>query len=283
MPFSKSKSILIIFLTPLILYLTLYTWNWKTGHLDQVASYTGLEFVGWVLAPGKWLQHRAQELWSRYIYLQNVQEQNLRLQQRLAELRLRAAELQSQAAEASRLRSLLQLSPPEGWDYQAARIIAHRTGPNSLLKTILINKGSSQGVHKDMPVVTPKGVVGRVRRISFNFSTVLLLTDPNSQIPVLSQKTRNNAILQGQGTQKPLQVKYIGQNVAIFNQEQLVTSGLAGIFPKGLPVAQVEQIRHSELSLFQQVLAEPLVELHNLEEILLLKYASPTQEQKEAK
>ncbi|MGM0423312.1 MAG: rod shape-determining protein MreC [Thermodesulfobacteriota bacterium] len=283
LPFSKSKSILIIFLIPIILYLTLYTWNWKTGHLDQLASYTGLEFVGWVLTPGKWLQHRAQEFWSRYVYLQDLQKENQRLQQSLAEMRLRLAELQSQAAEASRLRSLLQLSPPEGWNHEAARIIAHRTGPNSLLRTFLINKGSRQGVHQEMPVLTPDGVVGRVRKVSLNFSTVLLLTDLNSHIPVLSQETRNNAILQGQGPDKPLQVKYIGQNAPLFSKENLVTSGLAGIFPKGLPVAQVEQVSHSELSLFQQVLAKPLVQLQNLEEVLLLRQQGPVQEQEEDK
>ncbi|MFP4391489.1 MAG: rod shape-determining protein MreC [Desulfohalobiaceae bacterium] len=281
MRFSKPKSIVLVFLIPVILYLTLYTWNWKTGHLDQLASYTGLEFVGWVLAPGKWLQHKTQDFWSRYIYLQQVEKKNQNLEQRLQELHLRLAELRNQAAEAERLRALLELNPPEDWDYQAARIIAHRTGPNSLLKTFLINKGTQQGIRKDMPVVTPKGVVGRVRRASLNFSTVLLLTDPNSHIPVLSQQTRNNAIIQGQGPDKSLQVKYVGQNAPLFSREQLVTSGLAGIFPKGLPVARVEQIRHSELSLFQQVLAKPLVELQNLEEVLLLKQKNQALEQEE--
>lgn len=281
MPFSKSKSLLIIFLTPIILYLSLYTWNWNTGHLDQLASNTGLEFVGWALSPGKWLHHQAQEFWSRYIYLQGVQQENQRLQQELSELRLRLAKLQSKATEAKRLRSLLQLSPPEGWDFEAARIIGYRMGPNSLLQTFMINKGSSQGISQDMPVVTPKGVVGRVHKTSFNFSTVLLLTDPNSHIPVRTQETRNNAILQGQGINAPLQAKYIGRNAPLFSQEHLVTSGLGGIFPKGLPVAQVDQVSHSELSLFQQVLAKPLVELENLEEVLLLRPQGAAQEQQE--
>ncbi|MFW6388854.1 MAG: rod shape-determining protein MreC, partial [Desulfohalobiaceae bacterium] len=96
-----------------------------------------------------------------------------------------------------------------------------------------------------------------------------------------SQQTRNNAIIQGQGPDKSLQVKYVGQNAPLFSREQLVTSGLAGIFPKGLPVARVEQIRHSELSLFQQVLAKPLVELQNLEEVLLLKQKNQALEQEE--
>lgn len=273
MLFTNSRIIILALLLPVFLYLSLYTWNWKTGHLDLVADYTGLEFTGWVLAPGKWLQDQVQSFWSRYIDLRQVQEENEKLLNELSGLKIRLNQLESQAAEAKRLRTLLKLPAIPDWEYEAARIIAHRIGPNSILRTFMINKGSQQGVQQDMPVITPDGVVGRVFRLSPNYATVLLLTDPNSHIPVLSKTSRKNAIIKGQGADKPLQVKYIARNAPLFSRETLLTSGLAGIFPKGLPIAKIESIALSELSLFQQVAAAPLVDLMNLEEVLLLKQA----------
>ncbi len=230
-----------------------------------------MEVVGWVLAPGKWLHNQATDFWSSYVDLRQVHQENERLRQKLNTLKLQLTKLQSQAAEAERLRDLLQLQPPPEWRYEATRVIGHRVGPDSVLESLIIDKGARHGVQEDMPVVTPQGVVGRVKKKSLSFSQVLLITDPNSRIPVLSNKSRNNAVLKGQGQDQPLEVKYVTQNVPFSSRENLLTSGLAGIFPKGLPVAEVQEVLHSELSLFQEISAAPFVDLQNLEEVLLLK------------
>lgn len=222
------------------------------------------------MAPGKWIQHNSVKFWERYVDLRGIEEENSDLQSRIKDLQLKVIHLEKEADLANRLRKLLKFKPPEGWDTEGVRVMAHRIGPNAALKTLLINKGSVNGVKTDTPALTTQGMVGKVFRVSPNFSTVLLLTDPNSRIAVVGKKTRTSGILSGQGPNSLLQVKYIPQNDPLEEGEVLQTSGLANIFPRGLPVAQISKIEHSELSLFQTVWAKPLVDFKNKEELLLL-------------
>jgi len=262
--------VLFLFLLPLLAYLLVYTWNVQTGALDRLAAWTGLEAVGWVLVPGQWVEQRSTQMWQRYVHLMDVQRDNERLRARVDSLRLENLALERRARATERLRRLLQMPARPEWRLTGARVIGHRQGPNGLLRTLIIDVGSAEGAREDLPVLTPQGGVGRVSRVSPHFSTVLLLHDPNSRIAVISDTTRTSGILVGQGAGSSLDVKYIPQNEPLKKGELLVTSGLAGIFPKGIPLARVRSVVHSELSLFQNVVAQPLLNPHRLEEVLLL-------------
>lgn len=251
--------------------MSIYTWNWRTGHLDRMARYTGLEIVGSVLAPGKWVHRRTLYLWNSYVDLRNVQDINSGLEEEIEDLKLENMRLQEQARSAVRLRKLMQFDPPPNWEFQGADIIGSRIGPNAVLQTVIINKGRRHGIGMDTPVLTPDGVVGRVNQVSPHYSTILLLTDPNSSIPVRGRRTRTNGVLCGLGTLQNLQVKHVPQNSPLQEGEVLVTSGLAGLFPEGLPIAQVTQVNVSDLSLFKKVQARPLVNVERLEEILAIQ------------
>jgi rod shape-determining protein MreC len=104
---------------------------------------------------------------------------------------------------------------------------------------------------------------------------VLLLTDLNSGIAVLGQSTRRPGILMGQGPERNLRVQYVPENAPLQEGEVLVTSGAAGIFPKGLPIGRVVRVAKSQNTLFQDVDAVPLADLKDLEEILVLRRHSP--------
>jgi rod shape-determining protein MreC len=103
----------------------------------------------------------------------------------------------------------------------------------------------------------------------------LLITDPSSKISVLGRDSRTPGILTGEGADRPLSVNYVHQNAHIRPGEVLITSGLDRVFPKGLPAAMVTDVRRSDISLFQEVTAAPLVELKTLEEVLLLMGGEP--------
>lgn len=266
----KLRHILLVFILPLFVYMSLYTWNWKTGHLDRIARYTGLEIVGAVLAPGKWIHRRANSWLNSYLFLRTVQEENSVLHSELQELKLKMMRFQEQAQEAVRLRKLMHFSPPPQWRFQGADIIASRVGPNAVLDSLLINKGAKDGITLNTPILTPDGVVGRVRQVSPHFSTVLLITDPNSSIPVRGRRSRTNGVLSGQGPRTLLQVKHVPQNSPMYESEVLVTSGLAGLFPEGLPVATVDTVQVSDLSLFKSIQAQSTVAIDRLEEVLAL-------------
>lgn len=237
---------------------------------------SGLEFVGGVLTPGKWAQRTVTDSWERYVDLVGVRQENDVLRAQVDDFRLEMISLQQKAAQADRLLALLDFAPPEHWKKLGARVIGHRLGPNAVLQTVLVDKGTSSGLLPDTSVVSPLGVVGRIHRPGFHFSTVLLLIDPNSHVPVMGAQSRIPAIVVGQGHGKPLLVNYVPLNDVLNEGELLITSGLGGMFPKGLPVARVTSVERSAISLFQDIRAQALVDPKALEELLILLPSNST-------
>lgn len=265
-----SRRIFLLLLIALFLYLSLYTWNLRYGYLDRLSEITGLEIAGFVLRPGNWVADEASTRWRRYVHLVDVEQENERLREAIARMALDMARLREDSAKAKRLEHSLEFNPPEQWKRQGARVIAHRLGPTGSLETFLVDKGTEDGIYEDAPAITADGAVGRILRVSPNNSTVLLLSDPNSRIPVLGCDSRTTGVLMGQGQGELLRVNYVPLNEPINEGEILVSSGLARVFPKGIPVARVVTVERSDISLFKTVLAESLVDVRNLEEVLLL-------------
>jgi len=253
-------------------YLSLYTWNLRTGYLDSLSSYTGLEIVGWTLLPGKLFKAKVGNFWNTYIDLSDIREENEALHQRLELMSSTLARSKEEAAEVKRLRAMLSFIPPPAWTPIGSRVVAFHLGPHAALETLVVDKGEAAGVGLNTPVATSKGVVGRILRAGPYFSTVLLMTDLNSKFGVLGQKNRTPGVISGKGIDNPLEVLYVPLNSPIEKDEMLVTSGLDGIFPKGLPVAQVTLIERSESSLFLVVKAKPLIDVKKIEEVMLFKY-----------
>ncbi|WP_147819803.1 rod shape-determining protein MreC [Salidesulfovibrio onnuriiensis] len=268
---TKPKKIAAIIVAGLFVYLSLYTWNLRTGHLDALSSYTGLDLAGWIIRPGQWVSEQVTGFWDRYVYLVGLKQENDQLRAENAKIRLDNLMLMDRAGSTERLERLLLFQPIPQWEAQGARIVAHRLGPATSLDTLTIDKGSLSGVEADMPAISLDGVLGRVLRTGASASHVLLLSDGNSRIAVMGRENRSQGILFGQGRGEPLRIEYINLNSAIEPGELMITSGLAGIYPKGLPVARVTGVFRSDISLFLTVEAEPLVDVDSLEEILLLK------------
>jgi len=167
----RFKYLFFFFFLPLFFYFSMYTWNWKTGYLDRLAAVTGLEVTGWVLAPGRWLQSNVDELWSRYVYLVGVRQENEDLVLRVRELEQQLSQTSEKAKAADRLNSLLRFSPELPWEKRGARVVGQRLGPGAVLETMLIDAGSAQGVRANDAVISTRGVVGRVLKPGLNFSS----------------------------------------------------------------------------------------------------------------
>ncbi len=210
------------------------------------------------------------DFWNTYVGLTDVHSENQFLKDEIAILRKEIADLSERAASVDRLEKLLGIEPPQEWHRTGSRVIAHDFGPLGAINSVIVDKGKFQGISSNLPVITHTGVMGRTFRTGLNFSSVLLLSDPNSRIAVISSETRVKGMLAGQGYQKPLSLLYVHLNSPLQKGETLVTSGLAGIYPKGLPVARVKNILRSDISLFLIVEAIPLVDFRNMEEVLIL-------------
>jgi rod shape-determining protein MreC len=137
------------------------------------------------------------------------------------------------------------------------------------LKTILINKGENDNVFKDQAVVTHRGIVGRCIEVADTTSRVLLITDINSSVDALVQRTRSRGIVEGTGSGM-CELKYIAGTDDLVEGDLVVTAGLCGIFPKGLSIGTVRTITKKPNELFQSVELEPSSNLNTLEEVSLL-------------
>lgn len=266
----KLKRAAIAVIIGLFIYLSLYSWNLRSGQLDRLAGFTGLEIVKWVLWPGEWVHDHSVDFWDEYIYLVGLKQLNDQLSSQNNLMRLEIMKLREKAAEADRFQFLLEMDPVEGWKVDGTRVVAHRMGPSAALDSIIIGKGIVSGVKPDTPVMTPLGVVGRVVEPGLSASKAMLISDRNSRISVRGQLNRSSGLLIGNGAGEPLSVKYMKLNAPVVEGEILVTSGLADIFPPGLPVAKVVSVERSDISLFLKVEAVPLVDMENMEEVLLL-------------
>lgn len=238
--------------------------------MDAITGKTGMEIVSWLGWPLHWTRDKAVTAWDRYIYLVGLRQENDQLKAEVADLYLQMTRLHEDAAEVTRLRSLHSFSAPETWDIEGARVISKKFGPHAVVDSLLVDKGTARGVTTNTPVITPQGVVGRVLRSSPGISQVLMVYDPNSRIAVVSRNHRTQGILVGQGPDNYLHMQYVPLNDDLEEGEVLITSGMDGVFPKGLPVAEIRKIARSSVSLFQTVQATPLVDLRNLEEVLLI-------------
>lgn len=265
------RRILILAGVLLILFLGMYSWNQRTHALDDIAAAVGLEVGGAVLGSVRSVQDVTANFWDRYFALVDVREENLRLKARVDELEARLLASGEDLAELRRLRELVQLPVDVSWRPLGARVLAGRLGPNAVLDSITISRGYATGGRPGTPLVTHLGLVGRVLKASPHASTALLITDPGSRVAVFGQESRAPGILMGKGMGRELEVNFVQRDAGVKNGEVLVTSGLDGKYPKGLPVARVVSVAPSDYTQFMAVSAVPLVDLQHLEEVLLLE------------
>lgn len=224
-----------------------------------------------MLVPGKWVRDRVAGVWTGYINLVAAARENAELKAQIQIMASTLAQRREDEAEVKRLRSLLGFIAPPDWTSLGARVVARRMGPHSPLETIVIDKGARDGLTINTPAVTHEGVVGRVHRSSASASTLLLIDDPNSKIAVVGQMHRAVCLLAGKGPTAPMSVMYVQVNAVLEEGELLVTSGLDGVFPKGIPAAKVVKVETREQTLFQTVWAQSVLDPRKVEEVMLLK------------
>jgi rod shape-determining protein MreC len=205
---------------------------------------------------------------SGYTTLSGFRAENERLRRRIQDLEVEKNRLLEAEATNRRLRQLLGFRSQLPSGSVTASIISNSA--SSWFQSCLLNKGSADGVRKGMAVVTPLGVVGQVVSVTGRSAKVLLLTDPSSGIDVLVQRTRTRGIVSGSLDYGTI-LKYVKRSEDIQVGDRLITSGLDGIFPKGLVVAIVTKVQKQHLGLFQLIEVTPAVLASRIEEVLVVR------------
>lgn len=207
-----------------------------------------------------------ENIWDHYLNLVNVSKENERLKAEVKKQMALNAEYREAAATNARLTKLLELERTFDAPMLTAQIIGR--DPSLWFKTLTVSKGSSAGITKGMPVLTLEGVVGQVSNVSPHYAKILLATDPNSAIDAIVQKNRTQGLIKGDG--KNFLLHYVLKNSVINKKDHIITSGMGGIFPKGLPVGIVSEVIKSRRGMFQKIKVKPAVDFHSLEYVTII-------------
>lgn len=206
-------------------------------------------------------------IWSDYVFLVGVREENKKLREELYQLQNENIQQREAVAALERLEAFLEFKEQNPYPMIAARVIGR--DPTNWYRTMIIDKGEKDGIHVDMGVIVPRGVVGRVMKTAPGVSQIQLLTDRNSAVAGLIQRTRDEGIIEG--TEKGLaRIKYLPALSESQEGDLILTSGLAGSFPKGLLVGRIHRVKRQDRALFQGAEVTPMVDFSRLEEVLVI-------------
>ena len=207
-------------------------------------------------------------LWSGYVGLRDVREQNLELNREVADLRF---ELQTQRALAQQTRSLerlLELRQTVALPTLSARVIA--TDATPYFRTLTIDRGRRAGVRSDLAVIAPNGVVGRVvGSPGPRAAQVQLLIDRNAAAGALIERTRVSGVVVGTDDSSRFQLEYVSNLEDVQVGDEIVTSGIDGIYPKGFRIGVVTQVEDG-IGLYQLIQVSPVVEFSQIEDVLVV-------------
>ncbi len=209
----------------------------------------------------------AEELWVNYFYLVNLRHENREWKKKVDVLREENSRYRELLATHERLKGLLQFKETIDRPVLAAQVIGR--DPTGWFKSVVIDKGKRAGLRSNMPVVNASGVVGRIVSVSPNYAKVLLIIDQNSGVDCLIQRSRDRGIAKGSATEI-CKLDYVVQSSDVAVGDLVVTSGLGGVFPKGLPVGQISEVKGVSGELFKDIKLRPAVDFSKLEEVLVI-------------
>lgn len=206
-------------------------------------------------------------VWSQYFFLISVAKENENLKKTLC-YAIEENEKRNEIELTNyRLRKLLNFKKNIDHQVLPAEIVGK--DPSPWYQAILIDKGKSHGVEKGQPVVIPEGIAGQVTEVLNNYSKVLLIIDQNSAVDALVQRTRARGVIKGDSTDRYL-FKYVLRKHDVRIGDTIVSSGLDGVFPKGLRIGYVSEVVKPSSGIFQDVTVAPFIDFEKLEEVLVL-------------
>jgi rod shape-determining protein MreC len=211
-------------------------------------------------------------IWLKYFGLINIHNENVRMKRELDSLRMQNFQYLELLATHQRLQKLLQFKETIDYPVIAAQVIGR--DPTGWFESIIIDKGKADGIKINMPVVNADGVVGRLVSVSNNYAKVLLIIDQNSAVDSITWRSRDNGIVKGISSDV-CEFDYVLKTSDVIIGDIVVTSGLGRVFPKGIPVAEVIEVKNPPGELFKEVKIKPMVDFSKLEELLIILKEDP--------
>jgi len=235
----------------------------RTGIASQVLLEVTVPLQEMVALPVRELR----SVWDNYVFLVGLRRERDEIQHELAKLRGENLQLREALVASERFERFGDFRAQHDLPLLPATVSAEDLSP--WFKSITIDQGAADGVEPGMPVITDEGVVGVVSGTSPRFSRVLLLLDPQSQVDSYTQRSRARGSTRG-GADGSCSLQYVLREADIDVGDYLLTSGLDGIYPKGLRIGKVSSVEKEPYGLFQRVAVEPAVDFYALEEVFVI-------------
>jgi rod shape-determining protein MreC len=218
-------------------------------------------------------------LWSNYLDLRHVRDENKQLRDQVSRLQLEQASLLEDARQGQRLQSLLAFKEHYIYSTVPAQVIG--TAGTDQSRVLYIDKGAKDGLKPDMAVITPDGIVGKLKDVFGHTSQVLVINDQTSGAGVLLESTRLRGVLRGNALGQP-QIINMLPDERVKPGERVITSGGDQIYPRGLPVGVVDKIvPDTQNPPYIDIVIKPAANLGHLEELLVISQASEQMPEKE--
>ncbi len=209
----------------------------------------------------------ARDVWRDYFYLVDVARENHKLRTQLNEAAEKSNQWQEIELANERLRNLLDFQKTISGQVVAAEVIGR--DPSAWFKTLIIDKGRVDGVIKGLPVVMPRGIAGQVVEVSSHYAKVMLIIDRNSAVDALVQRTRARGVVKGESAGL-CRLHYVLRKNDVRVGDTIVSSGLDGVYPKGLRIGRVSDVQDHDAEIFHEIKVVPFVDFEKLEEVLVV-------------
>ena len=212
-----------------------------------------------------------ESVWTKYIALVHVKQDNARLVDENAKLRAELVAAQNAAAREGELEKLLALRASLQFDTIAARVVAVETSAFFRVVRVKLDRGGDE-VKPGMAVIASAGVVGRVQRVFGNWCDVLLAADPKSSIDVVVARTGGRGVVKGiAGSDRyRTRIEYLERKDEAAEGDLVVTSGLGAFFPRDLPVGKIVKVDKHGFGLYQEAEVQPVVDFGKLRDVLIV-------------
>lgn len=211
--------------------------------------------------------HAAGNLWRQYFYLVSVSKENDRLKKDLDRAVEKLTRIEEVELANQRLRQLLNFKETARLTVLPAEVISR--DPSAWFKTMIIDKGRADGVRKGLPVVLPQGVAGQVVEAADRYAKIMLIIDRNSAVDALIQRNRARGIIKGASADR-CYLEYVLRKHEIVVGDIVISSGLDGVYPKGLRIGEVAEVSNHEADIFKDITVRPYVDFEQLEEVLII-------------